>query len=217
MNFSELQQRVFTSIILLPIVFFLIYWNKLLFILFLIVITMISIREWFLINKKKFSINVLIGYFVIVLSFFLSFVIRGNAFDSICIFIWIISVCFMSDIGGYFVGKFYGKKRITKISPNKTYAGAFGSCIFSVVPIIVIFIFDLNLPGLSLSFKLILLSLFFSLVCQSGDIIVSYFKRLNKVKNTGNILPGHGGLLDRIDGLIFVMIFSGFLKFINII
>ena len=123
----------------------------------------------------------------------------------------------MSDIGGYFVGKFYGKKRITKISPNKTYAGAFGSFVFSVVPILLIFVFDLNLQGLNLSFKLILLSLLFSLICQIGDIIVSYSKRLNKVKNTGNILPGHGGLLDRIDGLIFVMVFSGFLKFINII
>ena len=106
-------------------------------------------------------------------------------------------------------------KKISKISPKKTYAGIYGSFIFSIFPILIVHFFESNI--LILSTKSIILSLLFSLFCQSGDITVSYFKRKNKVKDTGILIPGHGGLLDRIDGLIFVIIFSGILKMCNLI
>jgi len=103
----------------------------------------------------------------------------------------------LSDIGGYIFGKLIGGKRLTKISPNKTISGSAGSFIFSLLTLI-LFNYDLILKNL-------LFCLIVSLSCQLGDLIISYFKRLNKVKDTGNILPGHGGLLDRIDGIIFVI------------
>ena len=95
------------------------------------------------------------------------------------------------------MGKTIGGKRLTKISPNKTISGSIGSFIFSLAPLL-LFNYDLILKNL-------LFCLTVSLSCQVGDLIISYFKRLNKVKNTGNILPGHGGLLDRIDGIIFTI------------
>jgi phosphatidate cytidylyltransferase len=111
----------------------------------------------------------------------------------------------LSDIGGYVFGKVIGGKKLTKISPNKTISGSLGSFIFSILPVL---LFNLqNYTGVSfevLSIN-IALCLIVSLVCQLGDLLISYFKRLNKVKDTGTILPGHGGLLDRIDGLIFAI------------
>ena len=120
-------------------------------------------------------------------------------------FLYILSICICSDIGGYIVGKNVGGKKLTKISPNKTISGSLGSFIFSILPVL---LFNLqNYTGVS--FKIlpinIVLCLIVSLVCQLGDLLISYFKRLNKVKDTGTILPGHGGLLDRIDGLIFAI------------
>ena len=129
-------------------------------------------------------------------------------------------MCFFSDIGGFCFGKIFGGKKITNISRNKTYAGMYGSFIFSIFPILILYFINLEFLELNiliLSWKYIILSLLFSLICQLGDITVSYYKRKNKVKDTGKLLPGHGGLLDRIDGLIFVMIFSGILKIFNLI
>ena len=137
------------------------------------------------------------------------------------LFLWILSISFFSDIGGYTFGKMLGGKKLTKISPNKTISGMYGSFIFSIFPIIGIYILEqsglTDFEKLIFSIKTIILSLVFSLICQLGDIIVSYFKRKNNIKDTGNILPGHGGLLDRIDGLIFLLIFSAILKIFKLI
>ena len=135
---------------------------------------------------------------------------------------WILlSVAFFSDTGGYIFGKIIGGKKITKISPNKTTGGVIGSFIFSTFPILFIYFFNknefLNAGNLFLSVKTFILSLLFSLICQAGDILVSYFKRKNELKDTSNILPGHGGLLDRIDGLIFLLLFSQILALLKII
>ena len=124
--------------------------------------------------------------------------------------VYILLICIFSDTGGFLIGKLLGGKKLTKISPNKTISGSIGSFLFSLFPIIIFLLiykfsgnnqFSSNISYASLLF----LSLFLSLVCQLGDLLISYFKRRAKVKDTGSILPGHGGLLDRIDGVIFVL------------
>ena len=109
----------------------------------------------------------------------------------------IISIA--SDLGGYFFGKLLKGKKLTKISPNKTISGVIGALIFSIL-IIPIFYTDLNFKSSNLLFVTTIL---ISLVSQLGDLFISFLKRLAKVKDTGNILPGHGGILDRVDGILF--------------
>ena len=113
--------------------------------------------------------------------------------------------------------KIIGGKKLSKISPNKTVSGALGSIIFSFIPILIInyqIYFD---TSLDLTLPNLILSLIVSVICQLGDILVSYFKRIGKIKNTGNILPGHGGLLDRIDGILFVLPIVFLFKFLGLI
>ncbi len=220
MNFTELQKRILTALFLLPATIFLILFNQIFFYLFLMLILIFSFYEWSQLNKKNFSFVVILGYLTILLSIFFAYMLRGNDYENAIVFLWIIFVCIFSDIGGFFFGKIIGGKKITKISPKKTYAGIYGSFIFSIFPILILHILNYKFykfDTIILSWKTIILSLLFSLICQLGDIIVSYFKRKNKVKDTGILIPGHGGLLDRIDGLIFVLIFSGTLKMCNLI
>ena len=127
-----------------------------------------------------------------------SFYVLGPVF-----IIYIILICIFSDIGGYVIGKTIGGKKLTKISPKKTISGSIGSFCFSIVPLLLFYNFDQS--EYSYSFNNFLLCLEISLVCQLGDIFISYIKRKAKVKDTGNFLPGHGGLLDRIDGIIFAI------------
>jgi len=210
---SEFTKRIFTSIILLIGIFsFLKYTNEDFFLGFILIIGFICYFEWLLVNSdtladrnfyKNSSIH-LFGffYFLLVLptsAFYLRFDINLNFFYLILI------VCIFSDVGGYVVGKTIGGKKLTKISPNKTISGSIGSFIFSMLPLIFIYLFNIETMFLKLNLVNIFFSLFVSLVCQIGDLFFSYFKRLNNKKNTSNLLPGHGGLLDRIDGLIIVL------------
>ena len=215
MIFTELQKRVTSAVILLPVVIFTIIFSQHFFNLLLLLALFFSFIEWFKLNKKNFNFISISGFVIILLSIFFAYYLRGNDTKSKTIFLWIVFVCFFSDSGGYFVGRYFGGKKISKISPKKTYAGMYGSFIFSIFPILIVHFFESNI--LILSTKSIILSLLFSLLCQLGDMTVSYFKRKNKVKDTGILIPGHGGLLDRIDGLIFVIIFSGILKMCNLI
>ena len=121
-------------------------------------------------------------------------------------FLFIVTVCIFTDIGGYIFGKIFKGPKLTKISPNKTYAGVFGSFLLSLMAgLIYTNYFGKNEITNSDHLFILLLILFISLISQIGDLIISYFKRRAKLKDTGKILPGHGGLLDRIDGLVFVM------------
>tara|TARA_Y100000590_G_scaffold439515_1_gene563659 strand:- start:6671 stop:7096 length:426 start_codon:yes stop_codon:yes gene_type:complete len=112
--------------------------------------------------------------------------------------LFIVSICILSDVGGYIVGKSIGGKKLTKISPNKTISGTIGSFLFSLLPLIFI-----SQNFIKIEFVTIIWILIISLTCQLGDLFISYLKRLAKVKDTGSFLPGHGGILDRIDGIIF--------------
>jgi phosphatidate cytidylyltransferase len=129
--------------------------------------------------------------------------------ESPIFFLYLISICIFTDIGGYAFGKIIGGKKLSKISPNKTISGMVGSFIFSAVPLIIV----LNYNYLDLEFNLtnIMFCLLISLISQLGDLFISLIKRKAKIKDTGNLLPGHGGVLDRVDGIIFAVPFSYFL------
>ena len=211
----ELGKRIITSIILFLIAIFCILIHKFVFVLILIVTLFVCFNEWRDINYKyfkkkqhnnwKYFFVQFVGLVYLFIFLSTSIALRGNNSESIVFFIIILCICIFSDIGGYVFGKVIGGKKLTKISPNKTISGSLGSFIFSILPVL---LFNLqNYTGVSfevLSINIVL-CLIVSLVCQLGDLLISYFKRLNKVKDTGTILPGHGGLLDRIDGLIFAI------------
>ena len=211
----ELGKRIITSIILFLIAIFCILIHKFVFVLMLIVTLFVSFNEWRDINYKyfkkkqhnnwKYFFVQFVGLVYLFIFLSTSIALRGNNSESIAFFIIILCICIFSDIGGYVFGKVIGGKKLTKISPNKTISGSLGSFIFSILPVL---LFNLqNYTGVSFEVLPIniALCLIVSLICQLGDLLISYFKRLNKVKDTGTILPGHGGLLDRIDGLIFAI------------
>ena len=116
--------------------------------------------------------------------------------------------------GGYIFGKLLKGPKLTKLSPNKTYAGVIGSFLLSIIITILFFELTLKIYNFRFTEETFIFVLVVSLVSQIGDIIISYFKRLSKIKDTGNIIPGHGGILDRIDGMIFAYPFS-YLVFLN--
>jgi len=211
----ELGKRIITSIILFLIAIFCILIHKFAFVLILIVTLFVCFNEWRDINYKyfkkkqhnnwKYFFIQFVGLVYLFIFLSTSIALRGNNSESIAFFIIILCICIFSDIGGYVFGNVIGGKKLTKISPNKTITGSLGSFIFSILPVL---LFNLqNYTGVSFEILSIniALCLIVSLVCQLGDLLISYFKRLNKVKDTGTILPGHGGLLDRIDGLIFAI------------
>ena len=151
-----------------------------------------------------------IGLIFLILSFYTVYKIR-NDFDQNYLYLLIVTiVCISTDIGGYIIGKIVGGPKLIKISPNKTYSGSIGSYLFSVI-----FIYGyLNYEQIEFSVDIFVFILVISTVSQFGDILISYFKRVSKIKDTGKIIPGHGGLLDRIDGMIFAFPFS-YLIYLN--
>ena len=130
---------------------------------------------------------------------------------------WIIILCICSDIGGYIFGKTFKWKKLTKISPNKTLSGVLGSFIFSLFSVFIVDFLVTPNTVYFLHVKFYFLAIIFSLIAQAGDLTISFFKRLEKIKDTGKILPGHGGIFDRIDGLMFVVIFTFILYKFNVI
>jgi phosphatidate cytidylyltransferase len=204
------MKRIVTSFLLLLILSISLFINKYFFLILLIISSFISFNEFNILIKKNYKKEKKIVNTIQILSilFFILFIYTGYEIYilSPIFIIWIILICIFSDTGGFIIGKLIGGKKLTKISPNKTIAGSIGSFIFSLFPIIFIsFISDTSSYDDTRLTKLVLISLLLSLICQLGDLFVSYFKRKARVKDTGNILPGHGGLLDRIDGLIFVL------------
>ena len=210
-----LKKRIITSIILFISMISFILINEIFFSLIAFIILSLCVAEWHKLNrvyfrKNKWEYN-LITITGIIYAFFVLFTIknlRGDSYEDAIFLIFILSICAGSDIGGYVFGKLIGGKKLIKISPNKTVSGTVGSFIFSLLPI---FLFNFQLTLKNIFFCLIV-----SLSCQIGDLIISYFKRLNKIKDTGSILPGHGGLLDRLDGIIFALPTVYILKILQI-
>lgn len=149
------------------------------------------------------------------------FFLRGETNYTLVILLWILISTFLSDIGGYVFGKIFKGKKLTKVSPKKTYSGAVGSLFLSVISLPLVnflqkIFFNEILINI-ISYKYFILTLLVSIICQTGDIFVSSIKRKINIKDTSNLLPGHGGIIDRIDGLIFVLIISSVLKISGIL
>ena len=200
---NELKKRALSSIVLLPLIFFIVIKGSFLFNIFIILCLLIALREWFLISKKPTFL--IIGFFFILFSFYSVYYLRN--YGEYNIFLFILISCIATDIGGYSFGKVFKGPKLTKISPNKTYAGMFGSFIMTLIFGFIFYnnldLLQLNIMNLSI-LQIIIYSLILSLLSQIGDLTISFFKRKAKIKNTGNLIPGHGGLLDRIDGMLLV-------------
>ena len=208
---NGLKKRINTSLILFLFIYVCVFINEYFSLVSLILVSFLGWLEFAKITRKiylkKKKIFYKITIFLSLIYFlFLIFVCFNLITNNKFFFIYALSVCVASDIGGYLFGKTFKGKKLTKISPNKTVIGLIGSFILSLLPYIVFSLkFDNFILFNSNILDNIFLCLYLSLFCQIGDLFISYFKRLAKVKNTGKILPGHGGILDRIDGIIFAI------------
>ena len=207
---NNLQKRILTSIIILPISIFFILKGGNYIVSFLYAILILGNFEAFSAFKRKLSIIIIDVILVMALLALLH--LRNDTASSFFLLLWIIILTIFSDVGGYIFGKTFKGKKITKISPNKTISGIIGSFIFAVLSVFFISFIVSLMSGIENNFflkpKYFILALLFSLAAQLGDLFISYFKRLEKLKDTGKILPGHGGIFDRIDGLMFVVILA---------
>ena len=202
---TEFEKRLITSLILIPISIFFIIKGSILFIFFLSILFLASSYEWILMSKKNNLLKFL-GIIFLFFSFYTTFEFRVN--ENYQDFLFIVLICILTDIGGYIFGKIFKGPKLTKISPKKTYAGVFGGFILPFIAGLVVYQYQYTDEIPYAEFYFLIIILFISLISQIGDLIISYFKRKAKLKDTGKILPGHGGLLDRIDGMIFVFPFS---------
>lgn len=208
---KESQKRIITSILLFLLVIFCIFVHKYFFITAVLIISYFAFDEICIIIVRVRNLNELAKFlfrFISLFYLFGIFVLSAMSLyfvDGPFFFLYILSICICSDIGGYIIGKSVGGKKLTKISPNKTISGSFGSFCFSIIPLLIFY--NINSSEYLLSISNFLMCLFTSLVCQLGDLFISYLKRKAKVKDTGSILPGHGGLMDRVDGIIFAIPF----------
>tara|TARA_Y100000768_G_scaffold355817_1_gene309738 strand:+ start:916 stop:1560 length:645 start_codon:yes stop_codon:yes gene_type:complete len=201
----SLIKRIFTSVVLIVTLYFALINNLTLF-LVLTTVGFLSLIEIYELLKKIFPkakkkiINsyllalIYLMIFLPQLYFFANFNYQNKLF-----FIYILTICIATDVGGYIFGKLLKGKKLTKISPNKTYSGLIGSYILSII---VFFYFYLEF---NYSINLIILTLVISSISQIGDLFISFLKRKANIKDTGALLPGHGGILDRVDGIIFAL------------
>ena len=200
---SNFKKRLSVSLLAFPIIYVLLY-QKTLSNLLILIVFLFCIFEWVKIFKKK---NAIFFLGLIVLFAFLLSLLRIYNFEEFNLtFLWLIILTWLSDIGGYIFGKLFGGPKLTQISPNKTWAGAIGSIILSQFAFLIFF---LN-SNYKFNITIIFMQLFLSIIGQFGDILMSYIKRKNNKKDTSNFIPGHGGFLDRVDGLIWIIIFGNF-------
>jgi phosphatidate cytidylyltransferase len=198
---EELTKRILSSLVLIPVTFFFIIQGSFLFIFFILICLGAIIYEWHMMTKKKS--HRIFGFIFLFFSFYTIYKLRIDYDYWFLLFITII--CVSTDTGGYIFGKIFKGPKLTKFSPNKTYAGMIGGYLLSIISGIILTNFYLSED---LTVKWFIFVILISTTSQLGDIIISYFKRLSKIKDTGKIIPGHGGLLDRVDGMIFAFPFS---------
>jgi phosphatidate cytidylyltransferase len=200
---NNFKKRLIVSLLAFPLIYVFLY-QKTLSNLLIFIIFIFCIFEWVKIFKRK---NAIFFLGIIVLFVFLLSLLRIYNFEEFnLIFLWLIILTWLSDIGGFIFGKLFGGPKLTQISPNKTWAGAIGSIILSQFAFLIFF---LN-SDYKFNITIIFMQLFLSIIGQFGDITMSYVKRKNNKKDTSNFIPGHGGFLDRVDGLIWIIIFGNF-------
>jgi len=198
---SNFKKRFISSLLAFPIIYILLY-QKAVFNSLIVIIFLFCLYEWIKLFKKK---NIIFFLGLLILFIFLISLIRIYNFEHYNLkFLWLILITWLTDIGGYIFGKLFGGPKLIKISPNKTWAGAIGSIILSQLAFLIFYI------DLSYKFNIFIIfsQLFLSIVGQIGDILMSYIKRKNNKKDSSNFIPGHGGFLDRVDGLIWIIIFG---------
>ena len=201
MILNNFKKRFLTSLLLL-LLFFLIFKSYIILNYFLIVLGVLSILEFLNLSRKIFKNKlglILLNIFFISYIFIFCFIFLMFFNNSLLKYTLSIILfgCIASDIGGFIFGKLFKGPKLTKISPNKTYSGAIGSIVLTLITVSILFYYFLKIFNLDT----IILALVVSIFCQLGDLLFSLLKRKAKIKDTGNILPGHGGVLDRLDGI----------------
>ena len=203
---DELKKRILSSILLIPTVLVVIIKGSIIFNLFLIICFFIILYEWHIMRKNKNYYY--LGILFLIFSFYTIYKIyyfNNNYLN----FLFVLLICISTDIGGYTFGKLFKGPKLISISPNKTYSGVIGGYLFSIISLTLFFNLSFFFSDKTdVLFSTYIMTILISSVSQFGDILVSYFKRLSNVKDTGNVIPGHGGLLDRADGMIFAFPFS---------
>ena len=200
---KDTKKRIYTSIALIFLLILIIKF-KFLLVFSLIVLGVIAFLEFSNITKRIFKKKIIFLvsniFFLIYISIFCSiFFILSNFIQLKILLFSLLLTCVASDIGGFVFGRFFGGPKISRISPKKTFSGSAGSLIFATITFtLIIFYFTQTFV-----YETLLIGLITSLFCQIGDLFFSYLKRLGNLKDTGNLFPGHGGVLDRIDGMLF--------------
>ena len=200
---SNFIKRFLTSLALITLIF-LIFTYTYILVSSLLILGIFSFLEFSNIIKKvtkSASKNFLINFIFInyVFVFSITFYYLTNFFNTKIILFLILMSCISSDIGGYIFGKVLKGPKLTKISPNKTISGAIGSLFFSCLIISLLFYFITK----NMNYSIVMIGIFTSIGCQIGDLFFSFLKRKAKIIDTGNFFPGHGGVLDRLDGIFF--------------
>ena len=212
---NNLLLRILSSLIIAPLCFYIIFKGSFYFIFFLLICLIIIIAE----SKNLITHKIHFVLFIVFIFFslFCAYKIRNfyidNETKNIIIFFGVLLISISTDIGGYVFGKIIKGPKLTNISPNKTYSGSIGGIFLTLL--ILILYSNIFSKELNFFYKLYLNNFIFflfiiisaSLISQIGDLVISFLKRKAKIKNTGKIIPGHGGILDRIDGMIFTFPF----------
>jgi len=201
---SNFQKRFLVSLLAFPLIYLLLFipiaFNALIFLVFLA-----CVYEWNIVFKKK---NIIYFTGLLIFLIFLIFSIKIYNLKSYNLnFLWLILIAWLTDIGGYILGKIIGGPKLTKISPNKTWSGALGSFVLSQFSFLIFF----SETNYKFGTYVFVIQLFLSFVGQAGDLLMSFIKRRHGIKDSSKLIPGHGGFLDRVDGLIWIIIFGSIL------
>ena len=199
---NNLKLRILTSTILFFLIYLIYSFNYIL-VYSLIILGVLSLLEFINISnkiiKKKlylYIFNIIFVFYIFIFCIF--FFIFSNILQLKIILFAILIGCIFSDVGGFVFGKIFKGSKLTKISPKKTRSGAYGSLIFTCLALSSFVFYFTN----HFNFKIIIISTITSIACQLGDLFFSFLKRKANLKDTGNFLPGHGGVLDRLDGIL---------------
>jgi phosphatidate cytidylyltransferase len=203
---KELLKRILSSLVLIFILGIFIIQGGIIFNLFVLICFFLTVFEWHKMSKK--NSYYILGIFFLIFSYFSIYYLVNQISDDYSYFLFILLICISTDLGGYVVGKIIKGPKLSKLSPKKTYAGMMGSFLFPIIFanfFLESFIFD---NSTHMTTEILIFVFCISAISQIGDLIISYFKRISKIKDTGKLIPGHGGILDRIDGMIFAFPFS---------